>query len=152
MTDKLIAYFSYSGHTKAAAEDLARVTGADLFSIEAAEPYTDDDLDWHNDKCRSMQEAADRASRPALAGVLPDLSAYKDVYIGFPIWYGIAPRVIDTFADAEESVLSGKRVALFCTSGGSPADHAGEKFSEAHPNVSVSCIKRISGPVSADIL
>lgn len=152
MSRKLIAYFSFSGHTKTAAESLAKLTGADLYRIEAAEPYTREDLDWHNDQSRGTRENDDPDARPALAGALPDLSAYDDVYLGFPIWFGVAPRVINTFVDAEATPLAAKRVALFCTSGGSPIDYAREKFCESYPQLNVVAARRIAGEATEDLM
>ena len=96
---KLIAYFSASGVTEKAAKQLAQITGADLHEIAPAIAYTQADLDWRDKKSRSTMEMTDPQSRPALAEEKTDLSAYDTVYIGFPIWWGVAPRVVNTFID-----------------------------------------------------
>ena len=113
----LVAYFSATGTTKAAAEDLARVAGADLLAITPAVPYTDADLNWRDSLSRSSLEMKDLTSRPALASTEVDIAAYDRVFIGFPIWWYTAPTVINTFI--ESLPLAGKQVALFATSGGS---------------------------------
>lgn len=117
MSGKLVAYFSASGVTKALAQRLAAGIGADLYEIAPAQPYTDADLDWTNKQSRSSVEMADPASRPAVAGELPDLGGYDEVLIGFPIWWYTAPTIIDTFVESAD--LAGKKVALFATSGSS---------------------------------
>lgn len=114
---KLVAYFSASGVTRRVAENLARVVGADLHEIRPQTPYSPADLDWTNDKSRSSVEMADPSSRPALAPDALDLAPYDEVFVGFPIWWYVAPTIIDTFFEAHD--FSGKRVALFATSGSS---------------------------------
>lgn len=113
----LVAYFSASGVTKAAALTLAKAAGADLFEIKPAVPYTKADLDWTNKKSRSSREMADPASRPEIVGPVPDLSGYDRVFVGFPIWWYVPPTIINTFM--ESSDFSGKTVIPFATSGGS---------------------------------
>ena len=150
MGKKMVAYFSFAGHTKRAAESLAELLGADVYRIEPADPYTREDLDWHNERSRGTLENADPNARPALARPVPDLSAYDDVYIGFPIWFGVAPRVVNTFVDAAD--LAGKRVALFCTSGGSPVDYAEARFRDTYPGVDVVAARRIDGDATGDLM
>ena len=99
---KLIAFFSASGVTRKAAEALSAVSGADTYEIVPEEIYTDEDLDWRNKKSRSSAEMQDESSRPAIKGNLPDLSSYDTVYIGFPIWWGVAPRIINTFIEKSD--------------------------------------------------
>lgn len=113
----LIAYFSASGVTRRLADTLAAVTKGDLFEIKPAVPYTDADLDWTNDNSRSTQEMRDPTSRPPLAEPLPDLDAYDTIFVGFPIWWYVAPTIIQTFLEHYD--LSGKTVIPFATSGGS---------------------------------
>lgn len=117
MAASLVAYFSASGVTKGVAQRLARATGSDLFEIVPAEPYTAADLDWRDARSRSTLESKDPAARPALAAEPGDLSGYDTVYVGFPIWWYTAPAIVKTFLEA--AGLSGARVALFATSGGS---------------------------------
>ncbi|MBR6994524.1 MAG: flavodoxin [Ruminococcus sp.] len=117
MSKKLVAYFSAGGNTAALAKKLAAAAGADLFEIEPAVRYTAQDLDWMNKQSRSSVEMSDHSSRPAIAGTKSDLAEYDTVYVGFPVWWYIAPTIINTFLESGD--FSGKRVILFATSGGS---------------------------------
>ena len=117
MSKKLVAYFSASGVTKRAAERLAKAAGADLFEIAPVEPYTSADLDWMNKKSRSTIEMENPDSRPAIAALPENLSEYDTVFIGFPIWWYVAPHIINTFVESCD--LTGKTVVPFATSGGS---------------------------------
>ena len=117
MSKKLVAYFSAGGNTAALAKKLAAAAGADLFEIEPAVRYTAQDLDWMNKQSRSSVEMSDHSSRPAIAGTKSDLAEYDTVYVGFPIWWYIAPTIINTVLESGD--FSGKRVILFATSGGS---------------------------------
>ena len=117
MSKILVAYFSATGTTKRVAERLARVAQADLFEIRPAVPYSSADLDWTNKASRTSKERADESIRPALAVKLADASAYNVVYIGFPIWWYVAPTIINTFLESYD--FAGKKIALFATSGGS---------------------------------
>lgn len=117
MRKKLVAYFSASGTTRKAAERLAKAADADLFEIVPAEPYTDADLNWQNKHSRSSLETADRACRPAIKGTLDHLADYDTVFLGFPIWWYTAPRIISTFLESND--FSGKTMIPFATSGGS---------------------------------
>ena len=113
---KLVAYFSANGGTtKAMAERLAHAVGADVYEIAPAVPYTEADLDWRDKTSRSTLEMNDPSSRPAIAGELPDLSGYGEVFIGFPIWWYVAPTIVDTFVEGAD--LAGKKIALFAPPG-----------------------------------
>lgn len=116
-TKILIAYFSCTGHTKQAAETIARITKGDLYAITPAEAYTAADLDWRNDKSRSSREMGNSASRPSLAGKKVDIASYDIVYLGYPIWWGVCPRIINTFLETYD--FKGKKVIPFATSGSS---------------------------------
>lgn len=113
----LIAYFSATGTTARAAERLAEATGGTLYAIVPARPYTPDDLDWHDKRSRSSVEMNDPQARPATGGRQPDTEDYDTVFIGYPIWWDLAPRIIDTFIESHD--LKGKTVIPFATSGGS---------------------------------
>ena len=117
MAKKLVAYFSASGVTAKVAKALAEVTGADLFEIQPVVPYTNADLDWMNKKSRSSVEMSDPASRPEIGNKVPDMDQYDTVFVGFPIWWYVAPTIINTFLESYD--FSGKTVAAFATSGGS---------------------------------
>lgn len=119
MKKPLVVYFSATGTTKGKAEILAKVLGADLKEIVPAKRYTAADLDWHDKQSRSSVEMADKASRPAIAGTVANMSDYDTVFVGFPIWWYIAPTIVNTFLEAHD--LAGKRIVPFFTSGGSGA-------------------------------
>lgn len=118
MSGKLVAFFSASGVTAALAQRLSRAAGADLFEIKPAVPYTSADLDWTNASSRSSVEMKNPASRPEIAEKLPSMANYDVVFLGFPIWWYVAPTIINTFLESYD--FSGKTIALFATSGGSP--------------------------------
>lgn len=118
MSGKLVAFFSASGVTAALAQRLSRAAGADLFEIKPAVPYTSADLDWTNASSRSSVEMKISASRPEIAEKLPSMADYDVVFLGFPIWWYVAPTIINTFLESYD--FSGKTIALFATSGGSP--------------------------------
>ena len=117
MSKKLVAYFSASGVTKRYAERLAQAADADLFEIKPTVPYTDADLNWKNSNSRSSIEMKNPDSRPEIAEKLSDMDKYDTVFVGFPIWWYVAPTIIDTFLESYD--FSGKTVVPFATSGGS---------------------------------
>lgn len=114
---KLVAYFSASGVTRNVAERLANVADADLFEIKPAVPYTRADLDWTNKNSRSSVEMSNPDSRPEIAERLSDMENYDTVFIGFPIWWYVAPTIINTFLESYD--FGGKTMIPFATSGGS---------------------------------
>ena len=117
MTKTLVAYFSATGTTAQAAKLLAKAAGADLYEIRPAVPYTKADLNWMDDKSRSSLEMHDPASRPEIAGRSENMDAYDRVFLGFPIWWYVAPAIINSFLASYD--FSGKTIILFATSGGS---------------------------------
>jgi flavodoxin len=117
MQKKLVAYFSASGVTAKAAQALAQAAGADLYEIKPQVPYTSADLNWMDEKARSTVEMKDPASRPAIADGNAHLAAYDVVFVCFPIWWYVAPRIIQTFLESAD--FSGKTVVVCATSGGS---------------------------------
>ena len=117
MGKTLVAFFSASGVTAQKAREIAEATGADLYEIKPAERYTAADLDWTNKQSRSSQEMENDACRPAIAGSPVDMHAYDTVFVGFPIWWYVEPRIIDTFLEAYD--FSGKTMIPFATSGSS---------------------------------
>lgn len=127
----LIAYFSATGTTAGVARRMAEATGADLFEIRPQTPYTEADLDWTNKRSRSTVEMNDASSRPAVAGELPDLSGYDTVLLGFPVWWYVEPRIIDTFLDGTD--IDGKRIVPFATSGGSDVAKCVDHMRKLHP-------------------
>ena len=117
MKKGLVAYFSASGETAKLAKTLAGVTGSDLFAIQPERAYTSADLNWNDPKSRSTVEMKDEKSRPAIAGRVEDMAQYDVVFVGFPIWWYQAPRIIETFLESYD--FAGKTVIPFATSGGS---------------------------------
>ena len=117
MSKKLVAYFSASGITQKAAERIAKISGSDLFEIKPSVPYTKEDLDWTNKNSRSSVEMKNPDSRPEIANKIPNINEYDTIFIGFPIWWYVAPTIIDTFIESYD--FSGKIIIPFATSGGS---------------------------------
>lgn len=131
MSKVLVAYFSASGVTAKTAKNLAKAANADLYEITPAKPYTNDDLNWQNKKSRSSIEMADKAFRPSLADTNADNSKYDTILLGFPIWWYVAPTIVNTFLESYD--FSGKTIILFATSGGSGF---GNTVRELKPSVS----------------
>ena len=121
-TKKLVAYFSASGVTAKAARKIADAAGAELYEIRPAVPYTSADLNWNNSKSRSSVEMNDPASRPEIAEPVPDMDQYDTIWIGFPVWWYVEPRIVDTFL--ESGNFAGKKLIPFATSGGSGISQA----------------------------
>ena len=117
MAKKLVAYFSASGTTKRVAEMVAEAAGADLYEIEPTVPYTKADLNWMDKNSRSSVEMKDKTSRPEIKPTDAKVADYDEILIGFPIWWYVAPTIINTFLEAYD--FSGKKITLFATSGGS---------------------------------
>lgn len=113
----LVAYFSASGTTAKAAKTLANAVGADLYEIKPAVPYTSADLNWTDKRSRSSVEMNDKHSRPALADTAAPVAGHDVIFLGFPIWWYMAPTIINTFLEAYD--FTGKTIVLFATSGGS---------------------------------
>lgn len=113
----LVAYFSATNTTKGIAEYAADVLGADLYEIVPQEPYTDDDLNYSDNNSRTTIEMNDPSARPAISGSVENMEQYDIVFIGYPIWWGDAPRIISTFMESYD--FSGKTIVPFCTSGSS---------------------------------
>lgn len=133
MSKKLVAYFSASGTTAKAAKKLAEAVGADLYEIRPEVPYTSADLNWMDKKSRSSVEMNDKSFRPALADKNANIASYDTILIGFPIWWYVAPTIINSFLESYD--FSGKKIVLFATSGGS-------KFGNT--------VKELKGSVAAD--
>ena len=129
MSKILVAYFSASGVTARAAREMAQAVGADLYEIRPAEPYTDADLNWMDKKSRSTVEMQEPACRPAIAEPVEGMDQYDTVFVGFPIWWYVEPRIVDTFLECYD--FSGKTLIPFATSGGSGIGKA-EQSLKAH--------------------
>lgn len=146
----LVAYFSASGITASVAKEVASAANADLYEIKPGVRYTSADLNWMDKKSRSSVEMSNPASRPEIVKDLPDLSQYGTVIIGFPIWWYVAPTIINTFLESGD--FSGKKIALFATSGGSGF---GKTVQNLKPSVDASAQfvseKLLNGATPADI-
>ena len=147
MANTLVVYFSASGTTKGVAQDLAAAIGADLFEIAPVEPYSAADLDWTDKKSRSTIEMNDESSRPAIAGVVDNMAAYETVFVGFPVWWYVEPRIIDTFLEAYD--FAGKTIVPFATSGGSGLGQAPQRMQQLAPGAQVLAGKLLNGRPSA---
>lgn len=132
MNKTLVAYFSASGVTARAAKEMAEAIKADLYEICPAETYTDADLDWMDKKSRSTVEMNDPSCRPAIVQPVKDMEQYDTILIGFPIWWYVEPRIVDTFLESYD--FSGKTLIPFATSGGSSIGKAEKSLKEHCPN------------------
>jgi len=135
MSKKLVAYFSASGNTARLAKDLAKAAEADLYEIRPAVPYTSADLNWQNKQSRSSVEMSDHSSRPELADKSADIAAYDTIYVGFPVWWYIAPTIINSFLESYD--FSGKKIILFATSGGSGFGKAVQNLKSSAPDAEI---------------
>ena len=147
MSKILIAYFSASGVTARTAKEMAKAAGADLYEICPAEPYTAADLNWMDQKSRSTLEMNDPACRPAIAAPAADLDQYDTVFVGFPIWWYQAPRIIETFLESYD--FTGKTVIPFATSGGSDMGKTADILRNVCPAADILPGKRMSARESA---
>lgn len=146
MSNKLVAYFSASGVTKKVAEELAGAIGADIEEIEPEVRYTSKDLDWQDKKSRSTVEMNDKSCRPAIKAPR-DVSGYDVIYVGFPIWWYTAPRIVDSYLDAID--IKGKKIAVFATSGGSQLGDTVSTLKASHPGAQWGEGKRFPASVGA---
>jgi flavodoxin len=143
----LVVYFSCTNTTKRAAQTIAAVTGADIFEIEAADPYTPEDINYHNDNSRTSIEQNDSLVRPEIANQISDMDRYEYIFIGSPIWWGEEPRIMDTFVESYD--FTGKTLIPFCTSGGSgigTAESNLKKLAKGSPEWKAG--RRLSGNIS----
>ena len=145
-SDVLVAYFSATGTTKGVAERIAAVTGGDLYEILAADPYTADDLNYNDRSSRSTSEQNDKNARPEIGSVDLSLEGYTTIYLGFPIWWGEEPRILDTFV--EKYSFEGITMIPFCTSGGSGIGRSGPNMEALAGSGTWLEGKRFSGNVS----
>ena len=127
----LVAYFSATGTTARAAEKVAKITGGELYAITPAQSYTPADLDWNNSQSRSSVEMNDPKSRPALQGKKENIADYDVIFIGYPIWWNLAPRIINTFIESHD--LKGKTIIPFATSGSSAITGSVTALKKSYP-------------------
>lgn len=142
----LVAYFSASGVTAKAAWKLSEAAGADLYEIKPEIPYTRADLNWTDKKSRSSLEMNDPSSRPAIREKLSDMEGYDVVFVGFPIWWYVAPTIINTFLESYD--FSGKIIIPFATSGGSGMGRTNDRLKSSCPGASLLPGKMLNGSLS----
>lgn len=135
MKKKLVAFFSASGTTKKIAKMIAEAADADLYEITPKEAYTKADLNWMDKKSRSSVEMADKKIRPEIVDDNKDLSGYDEVILGFPIWWYVAPTIVNTFLEAHD--FSGKKIVLFATSGGSGFGNTVKELQPSAPDAQI---------------
>lgn len=145
MSNVLVAYFSASGVTKRVAEKIAGENGYDIFEIVPEEIYTPADLDYMDKNSRSTIEMNDKSFRPPIKQTC-DVSSYDTVAIGFPVWWYTAPTIINTFIESVD--LVGKRIKVFCTSGGSGVDKCVSDLQNTYPELDFARGMRFTGNVS----
>ncbi len=150
MSKILVAYFSASGTTARVAKTLAEAAQADLYEIKPAVPYTKADLNWMDKKSRSSIEMQDPSSRPALADTDAPVADHDTILLGFPIWWYIAPTIINTFLESYD--FTGKKIVLFATSGGSDFGKAAQGLAKSCPGAAIQEGKLLNGGVSAESL
>ena len=146
----LVVYFSATGTTKGVAEKIAKVTGADIYEIKAAQEYTSADLDWNDSDSRSTKEQNDRSARPEIGSDPVSLEGYTTIYIGYPIWWGEEPRIMDTFVESND--FDGITMIPFCTSGGSGIGRSSENLEKNAGSGSWKAGDRLEGSISEDEL
>ena len=126
--DVLIVYFSATGTTKGIAEKIASITGADTYEIKAAQEYSDSDLNWNDSNSRSTKEQNDPSARPEIGSEAVSLDGYSTIYIGYPIWWGEEPRIMDTFVESYN--FDGITMIPFCTSSSSGIGRSGQNLAD----------------------
>ena len=127
-TTTLVVYFSATGNTRSAAEKIASITGADLYEIKAAQEYTEEDLDWNDSNSRTTHEQNDPSARPEIGSEPLSLDGYTTIYIGYPIWWGEEPRIMDTFVESYN--FDGITMIPFCTSSSSGIGRSGQNLAD----------------------
>ena len=142
----LVAYFSCTGNTKAAAQKVAAALEADLYEIKPSVAYTSADLNWQDKASRSSVEMKDPSSRPEIATKVSDMSQYDVVFIGFPVWWYIAPTIINTFIESYD--FSGKILIPFATSGGSGIENCEKNLQKAYPDYKWGKGKLLNGGIN----
>ncbi len=147
MSKKLVAYFSASGVTAKVAKELASTAKADLYEIKPDVPYSKADLDWMDKKSRSSLEMSNKTFRPALADKDAKIEDYDVIFVGFPIWWYVAPTIINTFLEAYD--FSGKTIILFATSGGSDFGDTLAELKDSAPNATIREGKLLNGRLTA---
>lgn len=146
----LVAYFSATGTTKKAAENVARLVNGELFEIDPVEKYTSEDLNWTDNNSRTSKEKQDESIRPLIARKVDSIEQYDNVLVFFPVWWYKAPNIIYSFLDSYN--LDGKNIIPFCTLGGTGISGCEENLRRDYPNLNIKKGLRISGSVSKEII
>ncbi len=146
----LVAYFSATGATAKAAKALAKAVGADLYEIKPAVPYTSEDLDWKNKHSRSSVEMNDKHSRPALQDTDAPVAGYDVIFLGFPVWWYVAPTILNTFLEAYD--FTGKTIVLFATSGGSGLGKSAQGLRASAPGAKIVDGRMLNGRLNEEDL
>lgn len=141
MLNNLVVYYSATGTTKKAATKLANELGGDLLEIIPTELYTSEDLDWTNPNSRSSVEIKDSTCRPSIKDISINLDNYQKIYLGYPIWWDLAPNVVKTFIDSVD--LKDKEIITFCTSEGTSLDNSTKDLQNTYPNLTFTLGKRL---------
>lgn len=147
---KLVTCFSATGTTEKKAGELAEVIHADFSPIVPEVKYEPEDLDWRNPASRACQENNNPDARPAIRPDACHPEDYDVIYIGFPIWWGLAPRIINTYLESHD--FKGRTVVIFATSGGSGIDYAVRALKKTYPDLDIASSAILKGPVTEDIL
>lgn len=144
-----VVFFSGTGNTKEVANLIAKEANADIFEIIPEDIYTSDDLNYNDDNCRANREMNDDSARPAISNDLSVASEYDVIYLGYPIWWGTAPRIIQTFIESYD--LSGATIYTFCTSGGSGIENSISELQKLYTDVNIIDGKRLNDATESDI-
>lgn len=150
MSKVLVAYFSATGTTKGLAEKLAKAVQGDLFEIQPSQPYTSADLDWMDKKSRSSLEMKDKSSRPSIASHVDNMDQYQTIYVAFPIWWYVAPTIINTFLESYD--LKGKTIVPVATSGSSGMGQTNKELEPSCPGAILKPGKRFEANASVETL
>ena len=150
MSKRLVAYFSASGVTAKVAENLADAISADIFEIQPEVPYTKADLNWMDKKSRSTIEMSNPNSRPAIAAKRDNMDEYDTIFVGFPIWWYVAPTIVNTFLEAYD--FAGKKIVLFATSGGSGFGNTVKELQPSAPDAVITEGKLLNGMSKQEIV
>lgn len=150
MSKLLVAYFSASGVTAKLAKNLASAIGADLYEIKPKTPYTNADLNWNDKKSRSSIEMSDKSFRPAIANKVDNMEQYDKIFVGFPIWWYVAPTIVNTFLEYYD--LSGKKIIPFATSGGSGMSNTNKELAPSCAGANLIEGRRFAADTNADEL
>ena len=150
MAKTLVAFFSATGSTRSVAKALAEATSADLFSIDPRRPYNNADLNWRDPNSRSSVEMKDESARPEMRKTIENMADYDTVFLGFPIWWYVEPRIIDTFLEAHD--FSNKKIVAFATSGGSGLGEAPARMQALAPTATIVDGGLLNGKQTPDAL